>query len=320
MVILAGCGVALILIGALLLYRFLPRTVHVTIDDSVEIKTVSYETQERSVEDFLQEHKIDYDGSKDLLDTELDATVVNDLRIRITKAVNIPITVDGTTETINTTPVTVSAFLKEQGVTLGEEDIVSLELDHMLVRGDALTITRVTHAEVTETETTPYTVEEYFDEGSCIGTVELSQSGQDGIVNNTYDVVLYDGVEQSRTLIASEEVQALQNQVYVYGTGIWMGGAPSSYEKVIPCRAVSYYFDGNPHGSYGLPCTYGTIAVDPSVIPLGSTVYVEGYGYAIANDTGSAILGNTVDLYMESLDQCYLWGGRYVNVYIISRG
>ena len=49
-------------------------------------------------------------------------------------------------------------------------------------------------------------------------------------------------------------------------------------------------------------------------------LYIEGYGYAIANDVGSGIKGNTVDLYMEKYSQCLAWGSRNVNVYIIEYG
>ena len=53
------------------------------------------------------------------------------------------------------------------------------------------------------------------------------------------------------------------------------------------------------------------------MIPLGSKLYIEGYGYAIANDVGSAIKGNTVDLYMERFEQCMLWGARWTTVYVL---
>lgn len=59
------------------------------------------------------------------------------------------------------------------------------------------------------------------------------------------------------------------------------------------------------------------IAVDPSVIPLGTKVYVEGYGEAIAGDTGSAINGNRVDLHMESIDESFSWGIQEVELTII---
>lgn len=60
------------------------------------------------------------------------------------------------------------------------------------------------------------------------------------------------------------------------------------------------------------------IAVDPSVIPLGSTVYVEGYGTAIAGDTGGAIKGNKIDVFIPNSSNAYEWGVKTVKVTIIS--
>ncbi|API91909.1 MULTISPECIES: LysM peptidoglycan-binding domain-containing protein [unclassified Virgibacillus] len=59
------------------------------------------------------------------------------------------------------------------------------------------------------------------------------------------------------------------------------------------------------------------IAVDPSVIPLGSKVYVEGYGYATAADTGGAIKGNKIDVHVPSKGEATNWGVRTVNVTIV---
>lgn len=59
------------------------------------------------------------------------------------------------------------------------------------------------------------------------------------------------------------------------------------------------------------------IAVDPSVIPLGTKLYVEGYGEAIASDTGGAIKGNIIDLHFSDVSQCINWGRRQVSVTIL---
>lgn len=56
------------------------------------------------------------------------------------------------------------------------------------------------------------------------------------------------------------------------------------------------------------------IAVDPRVIPLGSKVWVDGYGYAVAGDTGGAIKGNKVDLFMSSKNAAYKWGRKKVQI------
>jgi 3D (Asp-Asp-Asp) domain-containing protein/LysM repeat protein len=59
------------------------------------------------------------------------------------------------------------------------------------------------------------------------------------------------------------------------------------------------------------------ISVDPNVIPLGTKVYVEGYGHAIAGDTGSAIKGNKIDVYLPTEEEALNWGRRTVNVTIL---
>ncbi|HEX6923137.1 MAG TPA: 3D domain-containing protein, partial [Bacillales bacterium] len=59
------------------------------------------------------------------------------------------------------------------------------------------------------------------------------------------------------------------------------------------------------------------IAVDPSVIPLGTEVWVEGYGYAIAADTGGAIGGNKIDVFFSSKSEAYSWGTRTVLIKIL---
>lgn len=62
-----------------------------------------------------------------------------------------------------------------------------------------------------------------------------------------------------------------------------------------------------------------TIAVDPKVIPYGSTVYIEGYGYYIAEDTGSAIKGNRIDVFIEDYDKAKQLGRRIANVWILGK-
>ncbi len=66
------------------------------------------------------------------------------------------------------------------------------------------------------------------------------------------------------------------------------------------------------------PNGISTIAVDPSIIPLGSKVYIPGYGMAIAADTGGAIKGNKIDLFLNSEDDCINWGVQNVSLYIIA--
>lgn len=100
-------------------------------------------------------------------------------------------------------------------------------------------------------------------------------------------------------------------------------GAPKagSYSKVINVDATAY--SGYGYTSNNMPVTrnpngYSTIAVDPEVIPLNSKVYVSGYGYAYAADTGAAIRGNIIDVYFPTEAEANAWGRRSVQVYILN--
>ena len=84
-------------------------------------------------------------------------------------------------------------------------------------------------------------------------------------------------------------------------------------------EATAYCYTGNRTATGTWP-SRGTIAVDPEVIPLGSKLYVEGYGEGIAEDTGGAIKGEIIDLYMEDRNEALSWGRRQVEVRIIEEG
>ena len=86
-------------------------------------------------------------------------------------------------------------------------------------------------------------------------------------------------------------------------------------------ESTAYSIDGfTASGSRTIrdPNGYSTIAVDPRVIPMGSKVYIEGYGYAIAADTGSAIKGNIIDVFFNTEAEALNWGRRNVTIRIIN--
>lgn len=76
-------------------------------------------------------------------------------------------------------------------------------------------------------------------------------------------------------------------------------------------------FPAGQHTATGAPVGPGSIAVDPSVIPLGTRLWVEGYGEGIANDTGGAIVGNIIDVWLPSYEECIQWGRRTVRVGVL---
>ncbi|MEG1004502.1 3D domain-containing protein [Clostridium sp.] len=99
------------------------------------------------------------------------------------------------------------------------------------------------------------------------------------------------------------------------------GSTSGPYLKTITAEATAY--SGHTITAMGTkpvrdPNGISTIAVDPNVIPLGSKVFIPGYGVAIAADTGGVIKGNKIDLFMNSKEECTSFGRQTVTVNIIS--
>ena len=90
--------------------------------------------------------------------------------------------------------------------------------------------------------------------------------------------------------------------------------AAATGTRTLVVDAVAYHLPGKT--ASGLPVGVGVIAVDPTVIPLGTRVFVPGYGPAVAADVGTAIKGNIIDLWMPSTAQALAWGRRTVTITI----
>ncbi|XER12947.1 hypothetical protein SATMO3_31930 [Sporomusa aerivorans] len=99
-----------------------------------------------------------------------------------------------------------------------------------------------------------------------------------------------------------------------------LAGEPSRYSRTLAMKASAYSAHDPGNGSYtyrGNLLRRGLAAVDPSVIPLGTRLYIKGYGYAIADDIGSAIKGNRIDLAFDSRSDALNFGVQRVTVYIV---
>ena len=86
--------------------------------------------------------------------------------------------------------------------------------------------------------------------------------------------------------------------------------------ETVTFEATAYTWTGYRTATGTWP-SRGTIAVDPTIIPLGTRLFVEGYGEGIAEDTGGAIQGEIIDLYMLDRNEALSWGRRTVEVRII---
>lgn len=133
------------------------------------------------------------------------------------------------------------------------------------------------------------------------------------LVENSLGKELIENLD-TEEIIAIEEVEPVEEPI------IDASNEYADYADVIDMEATAYLptdGDGACITAMGIPATYGIVAVDPNVIPLGSRVYIPGYGEALAADTGGAIYGNRIDLCMEDYYEAMEFGRRYVTVFVL---
>ena len=163
------------------------------------------------------------------------------------------------------------------------------------------------------------------------GKQRVVQPGEAGILAREYTVVYEDGQEVDRQLVEERVVKPAVDRVIARGTrpvvrtATVARGRTIRYTDVLIMEATAYepgpqscgiYADGYTYT--GKKATYGIAAVDPRVIPLGTKLYIEGYGFAAAEDIGSAIEGHRIDVCYDTVREALLWGRRRVKVYILA--
>ena len=151
-----------------------------------------------------------------------------------------------------------------------------------------------------------FTTEYKTDSNMYEGESYVAQEGKKGVRTVRYVIKKIDGQVISKDIESSEVTENPVNKIVVSGTkqkSVTSKGKPVAYKKALTnYKATAYTATGNLTAS-GMRAQVGVIAVDPSVIPMGTKLYIEGangawdYGYAIAGDTGGSIKGNKIDIF-----------------------
>lgn len=275
-----------------------------------------------------------------------EETSSNTAYITIYRAFDVNITVDGGTKTIAVIDGTVGEVLEKAGVTLGEYDEVSCPLTDSVSEGMEITVTRVEYVTRENSSEIAYETEYIDNTNRAIGTENIVTAGVPGKRVYTVKEKYVDGVLTGQELISDEVTEQPVTEVIERGTALavpyskmddpteltLVDGIPTEYTRVISGKATAYTARRGAYTASGRVAEIGTCAVNPNVIPYGSKLYIVGqngkkvYGYAVAADTGIALMDGTVaiDLYFGNMEDHYYdscaWGAVQVDIYVLEEG
>ncbi len=239
---------------------------------------------------------------------------------------------------------TVQQLLDRMNISVGSNDTVSPALTAQTYDGMEIAISRRHYATETYSKTVPFKTEYTYDDTLAEGEEEVITAGVDGESRIEEEVMYINNEEVGRRTLSSEVVTEAVTQVIRVGTGAPAGeagkltigdgiittetGEVLTYTGVKNVLATAYSTEG--WGRPGITATgtiarVGAIAVDPSVIPYGTRMFIVSndgeyvYGVATAEDTGNPdyISGNRVDLYFDTVAECVQFGARDCQVYIL---
>lgn len=295
-------------------------TMRKTVNISIDGKDESIVTYKGTVKDVLADNGIEIDP-KDKVEPSLESKVSENEKITVKTAIPVKVVIAGQEHEVKTAEDTIADMLAVDGEELGykEEDIVEPSVETAIRRDMSdVKITQVEIETVVENEVMPFNTVEKEDNDRDVSLDPLvTQEGVNGEKEVTYQIVKHDGEIVKKEAISQKTIKETQDKVVVKGTALYMASRSGGNQKVkkkITVTATAYSGGGlTATGRKPVRNVNGisTIAVDPRVIPLGSLVEVQGYGKAIASDTGGAIKGNIIDVYLNSDSECRSWGRKH---------
>ncbi|MET3210988.1 UNVERIFIED_CONTAM: uncharacterized protein YabE (DUF348 family)/3D (Asp-Asp-Asp) domain-containing protein [Paenibacillus sp. PvR008] len=336
--------IALTIMISILVYTQSKKQVFFVIDG----KASAVETRESRLQDLLKEHSISLQPH-DTVSMPLNGAVKDGDRVVIKRANQVKVSSANETKKLYTTENTVEGAIRTSGYKLSSNDKVYPALDATVSSNMDIKIVRVKKQQVEQKQQVPYQVIKTADPSLYKGDNRVIQSGKTGVVVQHVQKVYYDGKLVSKQLVNKEVAQNRVDKVIAVGTkkkpvvlaasvgpedavkatrvssgnAVRKAGVNFKYSKVLQNVSMTAYSSQEPgigtRTASGWRVTEGrTIAVDPSVIPIGWWVYIEGVGFRRAEDTGGAIKGHKIDVYYESLGQANQFGRKHgKTVYVI---
>jgi uncharacterized protein YabE (DUF348 family)/3D (Asp-Asp-Asp) domain-containing protein len=313
----------------------------------VDGETVYHTTRAATVGDVLAEVDVAL-GSFDIASPAFDVRVTDGLVITVRHAVPVTLDCNGAALELQVIGTTVADALVAAGIDPSLGVHVSPPVDAMLVPGMTITATDVFLRIEQEEVSLDFDTIEKPDASLAEGTRVVETVGKTGTAIRVYEIVVTGGIEGLRRVLSEEVLQKPVAKVVAVGTRKPRTLVAQAAAKPIvapmpavppvggtPVSVVSTAYTPWDPGcggitvierkikAYSIPAGWGIIAVDPSVFPLGTRVYVSEYGFAVAADTGGAMVGNRIDVCFWTQGEAAAkkaaaaWGRRTVTVTVV---
>lgn len=265
-------------------------------------------------------------GSNDLVAPKLGSVLSPGSHVYVQRALGVQLVVGGVKEAVFTHADTVGGLLGEAGVRLEESDRVAPTMNEVVQVGMTVTVTTIRQVVEVEEEIIEFGTVYRYDDGFPDGEWVLVKAGSSGMIRREYAVRVVDGRVVKRELIR-EVRSAASDEVVTIGTYVAptpvpvVVGAPGDLVCRSTMNVYATWYTAASAGGSGTTATgtgvyKGIVAVDPRVIPLGTRMYIPGYGYGLAADTGGGIKGDIIDLGYGPND-VYDWRSRRVDICIL---
>lgn len=290
-----------------------------------------FNTSKTSVDDFLKENSIELKENEIVVYDSKE--IVDNSVMVIEPAIKVSVTIDGQKSIVETrNNAEVSELLKQITIENDGIEYYYVEGKNTDVLKDGMEINLLSRREETFKTTDVLEYSTIYEDTTDLeeGVTELVTAGVDGEITSTIKVVFYGGEEYLKKTVSEDITVAPVNEVIRRGVAktVKTPNGNLKYDRAITMSASAYTAGAestgkNPGDSgYGVTATgmkvrHGVVAVDPNVIPLGTKLYIEGYGEAVAADTGGAIKGNKVDLFYHDVTDALNFGRRNVKVYVL---
>ncbi len=323
-IIISACILTISCIGLLIYWLALDR---VTLE--VDGQRYQWLTLSSTVEQTLQEKKVHL-KTGDEVKPGLQTPITENLTIQVIRSFPVQISVAGKTTQVYTTSRPVRAVLAMAKVTYDADDRIIPGVDTLVQPNQQIRVIQVTTKIESRRVVINPATEYRKDRALERGVTKVIRKAQPGVLERQVKVVYEDGRPVRQTKLGDKIIKPALNGIIAMGTKpvsrvLITSRGSYRYIELRSMMATAYYPGPESTGKYaaaartytGKRAGFGLVAVDPRVIPLGSMLYIEGYGKAEAADIGAAIKGNKIDLCYDTYREASMFGRKNVKVYIL---